>query len=298
MHELTSLIVILALGFAVLGAPPSAAADAKPKRVKYVAPEGFLGHKWGELRTSFDRLPNEPVGVGAAWMNPVEKESSFTCVPIGYPGPTINGAVEGCDFQATLLRMRKTFEGGGFYVLSEYAIEGQGFRYGDEEEGVVLHPVIYQFCANWDETKREVPPKFDEINKFCGVRFMFQSDTREQLKKLPQDHVTNYDLVLERLIAKFGRPDNFVRRGQVVIETLDGDSADPAERKFSIWRWCPARDRGLHTTCTASVVLSLDPTTGVGTVLYSTPLLWEFAYARENNGYKGDRLFKMLHARK
>jgi hypothetical protein len=33
-------------------------------------------------------------------------------------------------------------------------------------------------------------------------------------------------------------------------------------------------------------------------VLYSTPLLWEFAYARENNGYKGDKLFKLLHARK
>jgi hypothetical protein len=142
-----------------------------------------------------------------------------------------------------------------------------------------------------------VPAKFDEINKFCGVRLMFESDSREQLRKLPVEHVTNYDRVLSKLIAKFGRPDNFVRRGQVVIETLDGDSTDQKDRKFSIWRWCPARDRGLHTSCTASVVLSLEPTTGVGTVLYSTPLLWEFAYARENNGYKGDKLFKMLHAR-
>jgi hypothetical protein len=31
-------------------------------------------------------------------------------------------------------------------------------------------------------------------------------------------------------------------------------------------------------------------------VLYSTPKLWEYAYARENNGFKGDRLFKLLHA--
>jgi hypothetical protein len=291
--------------FAALGASltliaPAAFSADKPKNVKYVAPEGFGGHLWGELRTSpgFERLPAEPVGVGAAWMNPVEKESSFTCVPVSAPGPQISGAIGGCDFQATLLRIRKTFEGGGFYVLSEYSIEGQGFRYGDEKDGVVLHPVIYQFCANWDETKREVPPKFDEINKFCGVRFLFKSDTREELRKLPADHVTNYDRVLDKLVAKFGRPDNFVRRGQVVIETLEGDTTDQAERKFSIWRWCPARDRGLHTTCTASVVLSLEPATGVATVLYSTPLLWEFAYARENNGYKGDRLFKMLHARK
>ena len=114
-------------------------------------------------------------------------------------------------------------------------------------DGVVLHPVIYQFCANWDETKREVPPKFDEINKFCGVRFMFQSDTREELRKQPVEYVTNYDRMLDKLIAKFGKPDNFVRRGQVVIETLDGDSTDQKDRKFSIWRWCPARDRALHT---------------------------------------------------
>ena len=149
---------------------------------------------------------------------------------------------------------------------------------------MILHPIIYQFCANWDETKREVPPKFDEINKFCGVRLMFQSDTREQLRGKPAEYVTNYDRMLEKLLAKFGKPDNFVRRGQVVIETLEGESSDQADRKFSIWRWCPARDDGLHTDCTASVVLSLDPATGVGTVLYSTPLLWEFAYARENNG--------------
>ena len=273
-------------------------ADDKPKKVKYVAPEGFSGHKWGELRTTFDRLPAEPVGVGAAWMVPVEKESSFTCVPIAAPGPTMSGAVEGCDFQATLLRMRKSFEGGGFYVLSEYTIEGQGFRYGEEKDGLVLHPVVYQFCANWDETKREVPPKFDQINKFCGVRLMFQSDTREELRKQPAEYVTNYDRMLEKLVTKFGHPDNFRRRGQVVIETLEGESTDQADRKFSIWRWCPARDKGLHTDCTASVVLSLDPATGVGTVLYSTPLLWEFAYARQQNSKgKGDRLFKMLHAR-
>ncbi|HEV7608309.1 MAG TPA: hypothetical protein VGO61_13285 [Steroidobacteraceae bacterium] len=299
MHrKIVSLLLVLMTALPLAAAP--AHADDKPKKVKYVPPGGFGGHAWGELRTNagFDRLPKEPVGVGAAWMRPVEKESSFTCVPVGPPGPTMSGAVGGCDFQATLLQLRKTFEGGGFYVLSEYTIEDQGFRYGGETDGVVLHPVIYQFCANWDETKREVPPKFDEINKFCGVRFLFQSDTREQLRKQPADYLTNYDRVLERLLAKFGRPDNFVRRGQVVIETMDGDSYDPSERKFSIWRWCPARDRALHTTCTASVVLSLEPATGVGTVLYSTPLLWEFAYARENNGYKGDKLFKMLHAGK
>ena len=277
----------------ILAAAAAVHAADRPRKVKYVAPEGFSGHRWGELLSSpgFAQLPLKPIGIGAAWMRPVEKELNFNCVPAG-------GAMGGCDVQATLLTLRRTFEGGGFYVLSEYTIEDQGARYGGAEDGVVLHPVIYQFCANWDSTKREVPPKFDEMNKFCGVRLMFETETREQLRSLPADHVTTYDRVLDKLIAKFGKPDNFARRGKVVIETLEGESTDQKERKFGIWRWCPARDRGLHTSCTASVVLSLDPATGTATVLYSTPLLWEFAYARENNGNKGDRLFKLLHARK
>ena len=297
MRNLLRLSACLLAGSCIV-ALPTAAIEESPKKIKYVAPDGFGGHKWGDLRSSFERLPAEPVGVGAAWMRPVEKHTEVTCVPIASPGPTMSGAPGGCDFQATLLRYRKTFEGGGTYVLSEYSIEGQGFRFGDEAEGVVLHPVVYQFCANWGQTKKhEAPPNFDSINKFCGMKFVFQSETREQLRKLPDEHVTTYDRILDKLIAKYGRPDGFRQRGKVVIETVEGDSSDPADRKFGIWRWCPAKGNGLHTSCTASVVLSLDPVTGEGTVMYSTPPLWEFAYARENYGFKGDKLFRLLHAR-
>ena len=210
----------------------------------------------------------------------------------------MSGAIGGCDFQATLLRVAQDFEGGGFYVLSEYSIDGQGFRFGDEKNGVVLHPVIYQFCANWDETKREVPPKFDEINKFCGVRFMFQSETREELRAQarrprhqlrPRARETDREIRAARQLraARPGGHRNARRRHH-----------RPEGAQVQHLALVPrARCSGLHTACTASVVLSLEPATGVGTVLYSTPLLWEFAYARENNGYKGDQLFKMLHAR-
>ena len=284
----------------LLAVAMSAHAADKPVKTKYVAPVGFDGHRWGELQTSagFAQRPLRAIGVGAAWMRPVEKEVSFTCVPAMGGGSQRGGMTGGCDLQATLQSVRKTFEGGGFYVLSEYTIDGQGVRFGSGEDGVVMHPVIYQFCANWDSAKRELPPTFDETNQFCGVRLMFETETREELRSLPADHVTRYDRVLEKLIARFGKPDNFSRRGKVVIETLDGESTDQGERKFRIWRWCPARDRGLHTRCTASVVLSIEPATGDATVLYSTPLLWEFAYAREYNGNKGDKLFKLLHARK
>jgi hypothetical protein len=275
------------------------AAD-KPRKVKYVAPSGFAGHSWGDLLTSpgFSQLNLKIIGVGAAWMRPVEKEVHFTCVPVSALGGQMGGSLGGCDIHATLNTLRRRFEGGGFYVLTEYTVDDQGARYGSQEDSVVLHPVIYQFCANWKETKREVPPDFDEMNQFCGVRLLFQTETPEELGKLPVDHVTVYDRVLNSLVARFGKPDHFKRRGQVVVETLDGDSMDRTARKFRVWRWCPAPDRGLRTRCAASVVLTLEPETGEAAVLYSTPLLWEFAYARQNNGFKGDRLFRILHARK
>ena len=298
MRNILRLSACLLAGSGIVALPVAATEESSPKKIKYVAPDGFGGHKWGDLRTSFERLPEAPVGVGAAWMRPVEKHTEVTCVPISSPGPTMSGAPGGCDFQATLLRYRKTFEGGGTYVLSEYSIDGQGFRFGDEVEGVVLHPVVYQFCANWGQTKKhEPPPNFDSINKFCGMKFQFQSETREELRKLPDEHVTTYDRLLEKLIAKYGRPDGFRKRGKVVIETVEGDSTDPADRKFGIWRWCPAKGNGLHTSCTASVVLSLDPVTGQGAVMYSSPPLWEFAYAREKYGFEGENLFRILHAR-
>ena len=303
MNLTTHKRILLRLSCCLLGgisvaAPPPVVKNDSPEEIEFVAPEGFGGHKWGDLRTSFDRLPETPVGVGAAWMQPKEKRTDVTCVPIYNPGPQITGAIGGCDFYATLLRYRKTYEGGGTYVLSEYSIDGQGFRFGEEAEGIVLHPVVYQFCANWGQTRKsEAPPNFDEINKFCGVKFVFQSETREQLRNLPDEHITTYDRVFEKLLGKYGRPDKFRKRGKVVIETVEGDSSDPADRKFQIWRWCPAKGDGFSTTCKASVVLSLDPVTGQGEVMYSSPELWEFAWAREKYGFKGDRLFRILHAR-
>jgi len=291
--KLRSFMLLLASLFAV-----GALAAESGKRVKYVPPTGFAGHAWGDTRLSFEKLPDTPIGVGAAWMRTIVKQTDFHCVPNVSVGTQMNGATDMCNFQETLLRLRSEFQGGGVYILSEYAIEDQGFRFGDEADGVVLHPVVYQFCANWQGSrKRAAPQNFDELNRFCGMKFIFQSETREQLRSLPDDYVTNYDRVLDRLLAKYGRPSGYLRRGRVLIETLDGDSTDVAERRFSIWRWCPATGDGLHTACTASVTLSLDPATGTGTVLYSTPLLWEFAYARENYGFKGDRLYKLLHAR-
>jgi hypothetical protein len=267
-------------------------ADGAPKRVKYVPPDGFAGFKWGDLRSRFTSLPEQPIGVGAAWMTQQPKEKEFFCV---------RTADDVCDVNSMLQQARTMFEGGGTYVLSEYSVEDQGYQFG-EADPVMLYPVVFQFCANWGVgtgKRTDQPVKFDEMNKFCGVRLLFDTETPEQLKTLPRDYVTTYDRVLKKLMAKFGQPKGWAMRGRVVVETSDGDDPDDlVDRKFPVWRWCPARDRELKPACTATVTLTLNPATGQGTVLYATPLVWEYAYARENYGFKGDRLFKILHDRK
>ncbi len=273
---------------ALLALAPSTQVVGKPKQVKYVPPTGLFGHKWGELRSTFDKLPEQPLGIAAAWMRPVLRDTEFRCI----------GGTDCSD--AALMTLWTKYEGGGFYVLSEYSIESQGLRYAPEDE-LELYPIVHQFCANWKSRKQEEPPNFSDINKYCGVKLMFNSETTEQLGRLPRNYVTNYDRVLDKLILKYGRPAGYYRRGQVSIETLEGDSVDggsAADRKFKVWRWCPARGLDLGPDCTASIVLALDLDTGVGTVLYSTPLLWEYAYARHNHGFRNDSLYMMLHASK
>ena len=267
-------------------------------KVKFVPPTGFAGHVWGQPRKAFGRLPQEPIGVAAAYILAQKKADIYTCGAGGYLGSQMNGAYESCNWQSTLDRIGSSWQGGGFYILSEYAIPDQGFRWGDETTGVLIHPVIYQFCANWPGSirKKVAPPDFDRLNRLCGMRLAFQSETRAELARLPADYVTVYDRMLDKLVAKFGPPARFSRRGQVIIETPEGEFSDESGRKFSIWRWCPPAFNALRPTCKASVTLSIQPETGAGMILYSTPLLWEYAWARENNGFKGDRLFKLLHA--
>jgi hypothetical protein len=270
----------------LLALAAAAPAATKSKKMKYVPPTGLFGHKWGELRSDFDKLPDRPLAITAAWMKPVVTGVEVDCM----------GGNDCSDF--TMMNLWTKHEGGGFYVLSEYSIETQALRYSPNDE-LELYPVIHQFCANWKSVKREEPPNFRQINRYCGAKLMFESETEEQLKTLPRNYVTNYDRVLDKLMLKYGRPEGYSRRGQVYIETLEGEDVaggTAADRKFKRWRWCPAKGLDLAPDCTASIVLSLDLDSGIGTVLYSTPLLWEYAYARHTNGFRKDPLYMMLRA--
>ena len=55
------------------------ASEAPGDEVNFVAPDGFAGHAWGEVRAAFHRLPAEPVSVGAAWMRIQEKQTGYSC---------------------------------------------------------------------------------------------------------------------------------------------------------------------------------------------------------------------------
>jgi hypothetical protein len=265
---------------------------APPRR--YIPPPGFAEHHWGDRRVAFARLPDAPLAVRAAWALGKERPHEFICSGAGrVPGDPL---IAKCSLAELIRDSRPTLEGGGYHVLSEYAIERQGFKFWDT--GVLLYPVVYQFCANWDSRKREVPKDFDSLNRFCGMRMLFDTEARSQLAGLPDDHVTRYELVLAELIAHYGKPAGFMWRGRVTLEPLD-QATEPvprSERRFSTWRWCPARDHGLQPSCDASIILSIDPDAGRGIVLFSTPALWQYAYARETGDAQPDQLFTLLHA--
>jgi hypothetical protein len=168
------------------------------------------------VRAAFHRLPDEPISVGAAWMRMQERQLGYSCQLNTRIPKYIESWIDQCKWDATLLHGKSEFKGGGSYVLSEYSIDGQGFRFGDESNGVLLNPVIYQFCANWQSRRnKRTPSNFDDLNRFCGMKFMFHTAIGEEFCNLPADENTAYDRVLDLLIEKFGRPKGFARRGKV-----------------------------------------------------------------------------------
>jgi len=298
-----SLASLFAGGLLLAGATLATAADP----VKYEAPDGFNGRQWGAPLAAFDKFGTEPLSVGAAWTRGKVTDVSFNC---HFTNPVLASAgdaqaaasgqqvasvsTETCD--AATSRQRTRVEGGGFHVLMEHRIDKQGFRYG--ADGVLMFPVIYQFCAAWDSAKKALPPDFNDRVKFCGMRLMFKGETDEELAALKADGDTRYDRVLDALIARFGRPFRFEKRGRVVIEAMDGETSSivGGERRYKTWRWCPPFDRSLATSCAASVVLAYDAEKRWGYVLYSTPAVWQYAYARESGDFKGDDLYRLLNA--
>jgi len=249
---------------------------------RYVPPRGFREHRWGEPLSAFKHFELDPLYVQTAYSRGKTTLVSAECV--------------GCELAATLRSMRQKTEGQGFHTLAEYYVAAQGVRFGDA--GALLFPVFYQFCAQWRGFSGEVPADIQERMTFCGMRMLFRSQTPEQVvaSENADDVVTtNYDRVLQALIEAYGEPDDYEKRGLVIIATPDAKFVQPRARRFNEWRWCSLHgDRDIAPDCEASVVLALDSTTGWGVVLYATRPVWEFAYARQHGGTGGDALYRLL----
>jgi hypothetical protein len=298
---------LVAVNFAVvilLASVKAAGAPAAAEAPNYVAPTGFGTKHWGDPLNGFEQFVDaEPFSMSGSWTRGKTTERDFNCIMTTPVLPSATEAqaagssmlalpTEACDLGSS--SMRNKVEGRGFHVLVEHRNESQGFRFGGKD-GVLLYPVIFQFCAKWDSLKVEEPPNFKELVKFCGMRLMFRGETDEELAALPAGEQTRFDQVLDFLIAQYGRPERFQKRGRVEIEA-EGGAAVVGERRYRTSRWCPPRDRDIATKCDASVVLAYDGVKRWGYVLYSSPAVWEYAFARESSGFKGEYLYRMLHA--
>src|SRR5688500_11750922 len=99
MNRTASVGMLLGL-IAVSFTATAADNETKGKGIKYVPPAGFAGRTWGELRKTFDRLPQEPLEVGAAYILRQENKQGvdFRCHAPPVPlGPRMNGPFQSCD---------------------------------------------------------------------------------------------------------------------------------------------------------------------------------------------------------
>lgn len=292
---------------------PAGIPQFTPAPKRYSPPPSFANRAWGEPRSAFDRLPAEAEAITAAWRRGEQVKGLTFCTgtgrtwsalvnPGGVPtGGAIGGGASelaGCSWRDIGNSLRRNLQGGGFYILSEYLIDKQGFKF--PRTGVLLHPAVYEFCAHWEFGKGEIPDNFEALNQFCGMRLLFETETLSELRKLPEDQVTQYDLVLAELTSRYGKPDDILWRGRVYVETLDGDRGNEAnetrqDREFPTRRWCPMPDERRQKLCDISIVLSADPLKGKGIVIFATSGLWKYAEAREKGLGLPEPLFTLLH---
>jgi hypothetical protein len=290
---------------------PADAPKLLPAPKRYSPPASFANRAWGEPRSAFGRLPDEAAAISAAWRRGEQVKGLTFCTGTGRTyaavidstvprGGAIGGGpseLAGCSWSDIGNSLRRNLQGGGYYILSEYLIDKQGFKF--PRTGVLLHPAVYEFCAHWEFGKGEIPDNFDALNTFCGMRLLFETETQEELRKLPEDQVTQYDLVLAELTSRYGKPDDILWRGRVYVETLDGDKGPDTsvrqDREFPTRRWCPMPDERRQKLCDISIVLSADPRTGKGIVIFGAPGLWQYAEAREKGLGLPDPLFTLLH---
>lgn len=248
--------------------------------IKYVPPPTFFGIRWGSLlsEAAAQRPGLELKFVGTpSW--PGKARASIGC-----RRETAQGCVEP-EFSQRVY-------GGGIEVMAEYTVPTLGYRLAEID--VLIYPVYYNFCAH--PNGFGVPKTIRNELRLCGGREVFNDDPNETRESETAGKAPVYERVLSNLIAHFGYPDGYQKRGDIFIETDTARVRLPHKRRYLQYQWCGVREgRAIHPSCISTVTYVYDPANGAGAVLYATPPLYDYAeaahYSEPNN-----KLYAALHA--
>ena len=263
---------------------------------EFRAPDGFGGYAWNTALDKVSRLDPEPVYVNVAYAAGKVVHFDADC----YNSFISNDSMirDDADNMAGMLACRE-MQGDGYYALAEYYVDSQGFRIRDESGGkVVLFPVTYQFCAQWNGISNDLKGDPLEEMRLCGARLHFRSETAAQAQAIvDHTHRTSYERILKWLISTYGSPEGFDPDGVVLIPGWGEEELRkvPAKRRHKTEYWCRPTGKALVANCAASIVLSFDAETGQGQVIFLTPPVWIYAHARQFGSAEGDPLYRVLH---
>jgi hypothetical protein len=267
---------------------------------EFRAPDGAGGYKWNTPLGKVGRLAADPLYVRVAFSKGKVTFFDSGCYRNLLDSDS-DGALDGLNVDfATANATCKETEGAGFHTLAEYYVDGQGFRFNDSTGAkVVLFPITYQFCAHRNGLSGEFKGNPLEEMLLCGVRFHFRSENEQQEQAIKDPaYRTAYDRTLNWLVDNYGPPEGFKREGTVIITDMDTVPVIQGKREVRFKKnmyWCRPKFEALVPTCDASIVLAFDSSTGKGQVIFLTPSVWAYAYAREFGGSPGDPLYRVLN---
>ena len=254
----------------------------------YRPPDGFNGYTWGTVFGSFKGLELWHANTASGFIGKVT-DFRLQCKP-DPSDPSIT-----CSPSAS--EVIQQVQGEGSHAVAEYYFDKDRNPWASRR--IELYTISYLFCASTKGSS--IPRPLKKHLKLCGARVMFRSDTLAQMAARDVGYESNYDRVLRALVAEHGEPPGYERRGRITVESETERFTTPEKQKpqYARFRWCGVDDsmRQLRPGCEATVTLVFEGHSGLGTVLYATAPLYEFAYARHRMKDENNELYVMLSSR-
>ena len=267
----------------------------------FKVPYGFNGHSWGEPLQAFPGL--------RLWhANTVENSPGkstdvrLNCQQAYFTGPqSPNGSTVGSTCASQISSFDQRIEGDGALALGEYYQQLDANPWADA--GARPLTISYLYCAG--TRGQYLPSPLHDHLQLCGARVIFLSDNLNQLAKRPESYLSNFDRIVRKLVADYGEPPGYELHGKITVQSLDesDDSAQVAapsvRQEFMVYRWCGLLpgDQRLHPGCDASITLEFEANHGVGSVLFATAKVYDYAYARYVMGEHNNDLYALLFSR-